>query len=95
MYNFVIINSCKKDFKKLSHDAQKFVRHSCFPIILKNPFAGKKLKGNDFQEIFKFSNRFKSADYRIVYKIEDKKLIIIFIMIATRENFYKKLKRRI
>ncbi len=95
MYNFVVVNSCKKDFKKLSRDAQKFIRHSCFPIILKDPFAGNRLKGKEFQEIFKFSDRFKSVDYRIVYKIENEKLIIVFIMIASRENFYKKLKRRI
>ena len=95
MYNFVVVNSCKKDFKKLSRDAQKFIRHSCFPIILKDPFAGNRLKGKEFQGIFKFSGRFKSADYRIVYQIENEKLVIIFIMIASRENFYKKLKKRI
>ena len=95
MYSFIVINSCKKDFKKLSRDAQKFIRHSCFPIILKNPFAGKKLKGKEFQSTLKFSVKFKSVDYRIVYKLENKKLIIIFMMIATRENFYKKLKNRI
>ncbi|MBU4073412.1 type II toxin-antitoxin system RelE/ParE family toxin [Patescibacteria group bacterium] len=95
MYNFVVVNSCKKDFKKLSRDAQKFIRHTCFPIILKNPFAGEKLKGREFQGILKFSVRFKSADYRIVYQFENEKLIIIFVMIASRENFYKKLKNRI
>ncbi|MFH1745012.1 MAG: type II toxin-antitoxin system mRNA interferase toxin, RelE/StbE family [bacterium] len=95
MYNFVVANSCKKDFKKLDKNAQKFIRHFCFSKILENPYVGKKLKGNDFQGILKFGAVFNSTDYRIVYKIEKEKLIIIFIMIASRENFYKKLKKRI
>lgn len=95
MYDFVVINSCKKDFKKLDREAQKFIRHFCFSKILKNPFIGKKLSGKDFKEILKFGAIFKKTDYRIVYKIEKKKLIIIFIIIASRENFYKKLKKRV
>ena len=95
MYNFVITNSCKKDFKKLSQEVQKFIRHFCFLKILKNPFIGRNLKGNEFKKILKFAIIFKKTDYRIIYKIEKEKLIIIFIIVASRENFYKKLKRRI
>ncbi len=95
MHNFVVINSCKKDFKKLDREAQKFIRHSCFSKILQNPLIGKKLKGSEFKKILKFGAIFKKIDYRIIYKIEKEKLIIIFIMVASRENFYKKLKRRI
>ncbi len=94
MYNFVIINSCKQDFKKLSRDAQKFLRLTIFPIILKDPFIGEKLQGKNFKKLYKFGLRYKSTDYRIVYQIVNKELTIIFIMIASRENFYKKLKRR-
>ncbi|MEA1963452.1 MAG: type II toxin-antitoxin system RelE/ParE family toxin [Patescibacteria group bacterium] len=94
MYEFFVINSCKKDFKKLSRDVQLFIRRSIFPILLKNPFAGEKLKGQEFKNLHKFGIRFRSVDYRIVYKIKNKELIIIFIMIASRENFYKKLKQR-
>jgi mRNA-degrading endonuclease RelE of RelBE toxin-antitoxin system len=94
MYNFFIINSCKQDFKKLSHDAQKFLRLTIFPIILKDPLIGEKLQGEHFKKLYKFGLRYKSADYRIVYQIDNKKLIIIFIMIASRENFYKKLRQR-
>jgi len=94
MYNFFVINSCKKDFKKLSCEAQLFIRHSIFPILLKNPLAGEKLKGREFKSLYKFGIRFKAVDYRIIYQIKNNELIIIFIMIASRENFYKKLKRR-
>ncbi|NCF75330.1 MAG: type II toxin-antitoxin system RelE/ParE family toxin [Xanthomonadaceae bacterium] len=95
MYDFVVINSCRKDFKKLNRETQKFIRHFCFSKILQNPYIGKKLKGKEFQKILKFGIAFKTTDYRIVYKIEKEKLIIIFIMVASRENFYKKLKKRI
>ncbi|MBU1350203.1 type II toxin-antitoxin system RelE/ParE family toxin [Patescibacteria group bacterium] len=95
MYNFAITNACKKDFKKLSRDVQKFIRHSCFPIILQNPFVGEKLKGKNLQGFLKFGIKFQSTDYRIIYEIQNEKLTIIFIIIASRENFYKKLNRRI
>lgn len=95
MYDFVVINSCKKDFKKLDREVQKFIRHFCFSKILQNPFIGKKLKGGEFKKILKFGAIFKKTDYRIIYKIEKEKLIVIFIMVASRENFYKKLKRRV
>ena len=94
MYDFFVINGCKKDFRKLSREAQLFIRHSIFPILLKNPFTGDKLKGNEFKNLYKFGVRFKATDYRIVYKIKNNELTIIFIMIASRENFYQKLKQR-
>lgn len=94
MYNFLIINSCKQDFKKLSRDAQKFLRLTIFPIILKDPFIGEKLQGENFKKLYRFGLRYKSNDYRIVYQINNNKLTIIFIMIASRENFYKKLRQR-
>ncbi len=95
MYDFFVINSCKKDFKRLSREAQLFIRRSIFPILLKNPFVGEKLKGNELKSLYKFGIRFKAADYRIIYKVKNNELIIIFIMIASRENFYKKLKQRV
>lgn len=94
VYNFLLTNSCKKDFKKLDRNAQIFIRHSIFPILQENPLVGEKLIGKEFNDFCKFGLRYKSVDYRIIYKIKNKELIIVFIMIASRENFYQKLKQR-
>lgn len=96
MYEIVFKNLCKKDFKKLDQDAQKFIRYVCLKKITDNPQdVGGKLQGNAFKGYLAYKTRYKSVDYRIIYKIKDNELIIIFVMIASRENFYKRLKRRI
>lgn len=95
MHDFSFTNSCRKDFRKISRDAQEFIRHTILPCILENPYSGEKLQGKEFKGFFKFGIRCKAVDYRIVYKIDDKKIIVIFIMIASRENFYKGLKERV
>ena len=94
MYNVFVTNQCRKDLKNLSRDVQEFIRYSCFPIILKNPLIGEALKSKKFKGLLKFGIRFRGTDYRIVYEIENKRLVI-FVIIASRENFYKKLKRRV
>ena len=57
--------------------------------ILKNPYGAKKLTGA-LKGIYSHHFAFKRAQYRIAYKIEDNKIIIV-IMISNRENFYKKI----
>jgi len=94
MYYPLITNQCKKDIKKLDFQIQKFIRYKIFPKILKNPYIGKPLKSN-FKNFWKFKFKHLSTDYRIIYEIKNKELIIIFIMTASRENLYKKLKQRI
>lgn len=94
-YGFSFANSCRKDFKKISRDAQEFIRFKILPIILNDPHSGNKLQGQEFKGLLKFGIKYKRVDYRIVYKIDDSEIIVIFIMIASRENFYKCFKKRI
>lgn len=95
MLGFSFTNSCRKDFRKISREAQEFLRHTILPRIIEDPYSGEKLQGKEFKGFFKFGIRYKAVDYRIVYKINDKEVIVIFIMIASRENFYKVLKNRV
>lgn len=95
MFDFVLNTSFKKDFKKLDKETQKFIRFICIPEILKNPLTGSSLKDKSFRGFLKFKAKFKSSQYRIIYKINNKEIIIIFIMVSSRENFYKQLKRRV
>lgn len=95
MYDFYLTKKFVKNFKKLDRQAQVFIRHSIFPILQNDPMVGERLKGKEYKKFYKFGIRFKSVDCRIVYQIKNKELIIVFIMIASRENFYKGLRRRV
>ena len=93
MYKAEFAKSFQKDIKKLSHEVQIKIVDEIIPMIIQKPeigdfFVGSKLKG--FQ---KYAFRFKKNDYRIVYKINKTQIIIVFLAIGSRENFYKRLDR--
>ena len=72
------IDKCNKELKnKFKQEIEK---------IQKTPFKNKQLKGRlkDFR-CCKFI--FKRVSYRIIYKINENKLILVF-SIGSRENFY-------
>ena len=63
------------------------------PLLAENPHIGERLKGEYRYHRYKFTQR--GVSYRIVYDIKSAELVIILILIGTRENFYKELKRRV
>jgi mRNA interferase RelE/StbE len=59
-----------------------------YPILRKNPFFGpniKKLKG-EYKELY----RFRTGDYRLFYKVEQLKIIVIVVDIENRKDAYHK-----
>jgi mRNA interferase RelE/StbE len=46
------------------------------------PFGYKKLKGED-------AYRIRVGDYRIIYEIEDDKIIVIVVSVGHRKDIYK------
>lgn len=69
--------------RKLDHH----ILHRAFTlieeVIAKDPYSGKKLKG---KYAGLFSYRF--SDYRIIYEIRQKKLLIVVLRIRHRRNVY-------
>jgi mRNA interferase RelE/StbE len=58
-----------------------------YPVLRNNPFFGpniKKLKGK-YKEIY----RFRLGDYRLLYKIEEQKVIVFIIDIEHRKDVYR------
>ena len=53
-------------------------------VIRKNPLAGKPLKG-ELEGI----RSYRIGDYRILYQIESKKIIIIILTIGHRKEVYR------
>jgi mRNA interferase RelE/StbE len=71
---------------KYKHLYQK-IFEDVYPLLKLNPFFGgniKKLKG-EFKDIY----RFRIGDYRLFYKIEEKKSLILIIDIENRKDAYK------
>ena len=48
--------------------------------------VAKKLRGSQYYRV-------RSGDYRIIFEIEGKKLIVLVVAIGDRKDIYKRLKR--
>ena len=53
------------------------------------PTNASPLKGNPYKGIWKL----RSGDYRIIYQIQDKALVVFVVMVGNRKDIYRKLKR--
>jgi mRNA interferase RelE/StbE len=87
--------SVKKDFKNINIPDIKFIKESLYDFV--NKFSHefeqellrtgkiKKLQGLD-EELY----RLKLRSYRVIYKKEQERLIILVLAVKSRENSYKK-----
>jgi len=87
-----ISSAAKKDLKKIDRVVSLKILKEVFPLLEKNPSAGKELTGalcglRSYQLIA------KGIHYRIIYEYGDE--IIGIIKVSSRENIYKKIKRRL
>jgi len=72
----------KSQYKKLYKKIIDYV----YPILKKNPYFGpniKKLKGN-YSDYY----RYRLGDYRLLYKVDNEKIIIFIIDIRNRKEVY-------
>lgn len=93
MYTILYGNPVKKDIKSLPKNViNKII--DLFDNLQKNPYIGKKLHG-EFKEYFSSAFIVRKVEYRIIYTVNEKELIIYIVKAGTRENIYKELKRRV
>ena len=84
----------KSDLKKIDKSVAKEIQEKHLDIILNNPMSNEPLKGKTLTYSFlSFSKN--STQYRIAYEVLENEEILFHYMVATRENFYKKLENRI
>jgi len=84
-YKLVITKSAQKDIRKLPKPEINRIDKKIKSLrIIPRPFGCEKLKGS------KSSYRIRVGDYRIIYTIYDKKLIISVIKVGHRRDIYKK-----
>lgn len=95
MYCLEFERSSLKDFKRISKADIRFLKDSItnFVVSFSDEFEKeflrlgkiKKLKAQT-QELY----RLKLRSYRVIYKKEEDKLIILVVAVKSRENSYKK-----
>ncbi len=93
MYEIYFGTAVRKDLKNLSKNIQNKVEE-IFILLSKNPLIGDSLKG-EFLGFFSYHFKTQNTEYRIIYDIKDKELIVLIVLVGTRENIYKQLKRRL
>lgn len=86
-----ISSGAKKDLKKLEKKVSIEIIKEAFPLLQQNPTVGNELSGN-LKGLWSYHLIQKGIHYRIIYEIQEE--IIGIILIAPRENVYKKLKKR-
>ncbi len=93
MYSIKLSTSAKKDLRKLPSRVQEEIKYIHTQRIQDGQY-GIRLKG-ELKRYWKYAFQYKGVAYRIAYEIKQDVLLIIIIIIGTRENFYKELKRRV
>lgn len=84
----------KSDLKKIDKSVTKEIKEKHLDIILNNPMENEPLKGK-LSHIRSYHFQKNSVQYRIAYEVLEDEEVLFHYMVATRENFYKKLENRI
>ena len=82
-YKISILRRAQKQLAKIPASDYKKVKQAILDLAHDpRPPGSKKLKGRE-------GWRFRQGDYRIIYEIQDDKLIIIVLDIGHRKNIYR------
>ncbi|MEA1919866.1 MAG: type II toxin-antitoxin system mRNA interferase toxin, RelE/StbE family [Campylobacterota bacterium] len=95
MYQIVYEKSAIKDFKKIDKAYLKFLTNSLliFATNFSNEYEKELFKTGKIKKLQAQKDelyRLKLRGYRVIYKKEEDKLIILILTVKTRENSYKK-----
>ena len=83
LYKIVFAKRVRKDFSKIpERDATRLL--SAIKLLAADPLPphSKKLKG---EELF----RIRIGNYRVIYSIEDDRMIVSVVKVGHRKNVYK------
>ncbi len=84
-YKVVYLDSVEEDLKKLDKTTIKKVLSRIETYLASDPKKlGKPLKG-EFQGYW----RYRWGDYRVIYKISEKEILIIVLRISHRREVYR------
>ena len=86
MYKIEFLEEAYKEFKKLDRPVQEIIKNK-LDILAQNP---EILKNNIKQLKGKYSGlfRLRVGNYRIIYKIDNEKILIVIVRIGHRKEIY-------
>jgi len=83
MYKIEILSTADKNLRRInSKDREKIAQGINKLSNNPRPQGSKKLKGSDFY-------RLRIGDYRVIYLIKEKQLIVIIVRIGHRREIYR------
>jgi mRNA interferase RelE/StbE len=85
-YTVLLTREAKKKVEKLDPSIRKIIAKAIKSLAI-NPAKGKPL-AYDLAGL----HSLRTSDYRIVYRIKEKELLIIVVAVGHRKEMYKKLK---
>jgi len=84
MYKIVYLDSVEDDLKKIDKATVKKILNRIETYLAKNPKElGKPLKG-EFQGYW----RYRWGDYRVIYKISEREILVVVLRISNRKDVY-------
>jgi mRNA interferase RelE/StbE len=84
-YKIEIDRAAKRQLKKIPRSMLQQIVAAIDALALDpRPQGAAKLKASDFYRV-------RVGDYRIIYEIQDKHLIILVVSVGNRRDIYKKL----
>ena len=85
MYKVAYLDSVEEDLKKLDKTIVKKILNRIETYLACDPKElGKPLKG-DFQGYW----RYRWGDYRVIYKIAEREILILVLRISNRKDVYR------
>lgn len=90
-YNLFTTPSGSRSLKRLNSDVKRRLLKA-LQALRSNPQLGQQLEG-EFRFLRSFHTRLAGADYRVAYELDTQERAVIIHYAATRENFYKELRR--
>ncbi len=84
MYKVAYLDSVEEDLKKLDKSTVRKILNRIETYLVCDPKElGKPLKG-EFQGYW----RYRWGDYRVIYKISEREILIIVLRISNRKDVY-------
>jgi len=84
VYKVAYLDSVEEDLKKLDKSTVKKILNRIETYLAQDPKGlGKPLKG-DFQGYW----RYRWGDYRVIYKISEREILILVLRISNRKDVY-------
>lgn len=83
MYSIHIENRCLRELKRLDREVVRRALQVIRDSLAQDPFVGKRLRGR-FAGLY----RYRVADYRIIYEIGTRELIVSVLRIRHRRDVY-------